>query len=138
MSQTMFPFLRYKDAKAAIAWLCDAFGFERIAVHESNGYVEHAELAFGDSIVMLGSKRDGAPIRLLTPDEAGGVTAGIYIAVSDADKHHDRALAAGARIVHALTDQDYGSRDYSCLDPEGNLWSFGTYAPSRSKSAISS
>jgi uncharacterized glyoxalase superfamily protein PhnB len=129
MSQTMFPFLRYKDAKAAIAWLCEAFGFEQVAVYESHAGVEHAELAYGDSIMMLGSKREGTPIKVLTPDEAGGVTAGIYIAVVDADKHHDRAVAAGARIVRALTDQDYGSRDYSCLDPEGNLWSFGTYVP---------
>lgn len=129
MSQTMFPFLRYKDAKAAITWLCDAFGFERLAVYESGDYVDHAELAFGDSVVMLGSKRDGGPITMLSPDQAGGVTAGIYVAVSDADQHHNRALAAGARIVRPLEDQDYGSRDYSCLDPEGNLWSFGTYVP---------
>jgi uncharacterized glyoxalase superfamily protein PhnB len=131
MSQTMFPALRYKDAKAAIAWLCDAFGFEQVAVYESNGYVEHAELAFGDSIVMLGSKREGTRIEILTPAEAGGVTCTIYVAVLDADKHYDRAVAAGARVVYPLTDQDYGSRDYSCLDPEGNLWSFGTYAPAR-------
>jgi uncharacterized glyoxalase superfamily protein PhnB len=66
---------------------------------------------------------------VLTPAEACGVTAGIYIAVTDPDKHHERAVAAGARIVHPLTDQDYGSREYSCMDPEGNLWSFGTYVP---------
>lgn len=132
MSQTMFPFLRYKDAKSAIAWLCDAFGFEQVAVYESNGYVEHAELAFGDSIVMLGSKREGTPLQLLTPQEAGGVTAGIYVAVSDPDKHHERAVAAGARVVRPLTDQDYGSREYVCLDPEGNMWSFGTYVPHES------
>ena len=129
MSQTMFPALRYKDAHAAIDWLCKAFGFERHAVYESDGNVDHAELRFGDSMVMLGSARPGTGLTLLTPAEAGGVTATIYVAVTDVDAHHDRAVAAGAKVVRPLTDQDYGSRDYSCTDPEGNLWSFGTYVP---------
>lgn len=46
-----------------------------------------------------------------------------------ADAHHDRAKAAGARIVRELQDTDYGSREYSARDFEGNLWSFGTYDP---------
>jgi uncharacterized glyoxalase superfamily protein PhnB len=129
MSQTIFPALRYNDAKAAIAWLCDAFGFERLVVYESNQCVEHAELRFGDSIVMLGSKRDGGGFRILSPSEAGGVTASLYVTVPDPDAHCARALAAGARITRPLIDQDYGSREYACLDLEGNAWSFGTYAP---------
>jgi uncharacterized glyoxalase superfamily protein PhnB len=47
----------------------------------------------------------------------------------DADAHHDKARAAGAEIVRELTDEDYGGRDYSVRDLEGNLWSFGTYDP---------
>lgn len=130
MAQTMFPALRYRDAKKAIAWLCDAFGFERLAVYESEEYIEHAELRYGESVLMLGSKREGTGTQLRTPAEAGGVTHTVYICVPDADAHHARAVAAGAKIVHPLTDRDYGSRDYSCEDPEGYLWSFGTYAPS--------
>lgn len=129
MGQTLFPALHYKDAKAAIAWLCDAFGFERHAVYESGDTVEHAELRFGDSILMLGSKRDNTPYTVLTPSEAHGVTATIYVAVTDVDRHHDRALAAGAKVIRPLTDMDYGSREYSCFDPEGYAWSFGTYVP---------
>ena len=129
MGQTIFPALRYKDAKAAIAWLCNAFGFERHAVYESGELVDHAELRFGDSILMLGSKRESAPYRVLLPSEANGVTASLYVCVGDVDAHHDRAKAAGAKIVRPLTDMDYGSREYSCLDPEGYAWSFGTYAP---------
>ena len=54
----------------------------------------------------------------------------VYVVVKDdIDTHHDRAKAAGAQIVYGPADQDYGSRDYSARDPEGNLWSFGTYAP---------
>ena len=49
--------------------------------------------------------------------------------VADADAHHARAVAAGARVVYPLKDEDYGGRGYSCLDPEGHLWNFGTYDP---------
>jgi len=129
MGQTVFPALRYKDAKAAIAWLCNAFGFERHAVYESADAVDHAELRFGDSIVMLGTKRETAGFSIVTPAEANGVTATLYVCVNDVDAHHDRARDAGAKIIRPLTDMDYGSREYSCLDPEGYVWSFGTYAP---------
>jgi uncharacterized glyoxalase superfamily protein PhnB len=53
----------------------------------------------------------------------------LYLVVPDPDAHHDRAKAAGAQIVRELADQDYGSREYRARDPEGNLWSFGTYQP---------
>ncbi len=130
MAQTMFPALRYKDAKKAIRWLCEAFGFEKLAVYETAQYVEHAELRYGDSVLMLGSIREGTSLEIMSPAQAGGVTAAIYVCVPDADAHFARATAAGAEIVRPLTDQEYGSRDYSCRDVEGNLWSFGTYRPS--------
>jgi uncharacterized glyoxalase superfamily protein PhnB len=57
------------------------------------------------------------------------VSQGIYVAVEDPDAQHDRAKAAGARIIWELQDTDYGSRDYTALDPEGYVWSFGTYRP---------
>jgi uncharacterized glyoxalase superfamily protein PhnB len=52
-----------------------------------------------------------------------------YIIVTDVDAHHDRAVAAGAKVVYPPTDQDYGGRNYSALDPEGNIWHFGDYDP---------
>ena len=57
------------------------------------------------------------------------MTGGIYVHVADIDAHHERAVAAGAEIVIPLQDMDYGSREYSARDPEGHLWSFGTYQP---------
>ena len=120
----VIPSLRYRDAKAAIDWLANAFGFERRAVYEDGGLVVHAELTYDDGMIMLGSEREG--------DEVYGGHAGqswIYVAVRDPDAHHDRAKAAGAEIIRELADQDYGSRDYSARDPEGNIWSFGTYRP---------
>ena len=56
-------------------------------------------------------------------------TISIYIVVPDPDAHHERAVAAGAQVVRELDDMDYGSREYSARDLDGNLWSFGTYQP---------
>ncbi|MDX3238142.1 VOC family protein [Streptomyces sp. ME03-5709C] len=124
---TVCPTLRYKDAKAALAFLEQAFGFTGIAVYEGeDGTVQHAELAYGNGVVMLGSERSGTAFSRLA---AGLGAASVYVVVDDADAHHDRAVAAGAEVVLPLTDQDYGSRDYTARDPEGNLWSFGTYVP---------
>jgi uncharacterized glyoxalase superfamily protein PhnB len=58
-----------------------------------------------------------------------GTPSSVYLVVSDPDAHHQRATAAGAEIVIPLRDEDYGSRGYTARDPEGNLWSFGTYQP---------
>lgn len=133
MPATIIPTMRYHDARAMIAWLERAFGFVRHAVHEDGaGGIAHAQLTFGDGMVMLGSVRDDAFGCLQsTPRALGGVTQSAYIVAADVDALHDRAKAAGAEIVHGPADQPYGSRDFSCRDPEGHLWSFGTYDPWR-------
>ena len=121
--QNMYPVLRYKEAHAAIDFLCEAFGFERHAVYEGpDGGVDHAQLEYEGGMIMLSTERDD-------DDRGYGQHAGqgwVYIAVSDPDAHHARAKAAGATIIRELEDQEYGSRDYSARDPEGNIWSFGT------------
>jgi uncharacterized glyoxalase superfamily protein PhnB len=129
---TIVPCLRYRDAKAAIEFLCKAFGFEKHAVYEGpDGSIMHAELSFGNGMIMLGSVSDSPFSKLQKlPAEVGGVgTQSPYVIVNDADAHHAQALAAGATIVLPLKTEDYGGRGYSCLDPEGNLWNFGTYDP---------
>ncbi len=116
---TISPIVPYRDLRPAIDFLCDAFGFERHAVHEgADGELQHVELSFGDDVVMP------APLRLGEPGHAS-----LYVVVDDADAHHDRAKAAGAEITMELRDTDYGSRDYAAEDPEGNTWYFGTYRP---------
>lgn len=116
---TISPIIPYHDLRAAIAFLCDAFGFERHALHEDEtGELQHVELRLGDDVVMP------APA---TMGDAGH--AHTYVVVADADAHHDRAKAAGARITTELRDTDYGSRDYAAQDGEGNQWYFGTYRP---------
>lgn len=120
---TVFPTLKYDDAHAAIEFLCDALGFERHAVHETDdGKVGHAELRHGDGMVMVGTRGIEGDLY-----ESGRTT--IYVVVKDPDALHDRAKAAGAEIVRPLAEQDYGSRDFAARDPEGNVWAFGTYDP---------
>ena len=128
---TIYPTMRYRDAKAMIDWLERAFGFERHVVYEGeDGTIAHAELKFGTGIIMAGSAKDDLFGKLVKPvKDVGGTTQSVYIAVPDADAVFARAKAAGAEIVMGLTDQPYGSRDFICRDPEGQVWCFGTYAP---------
>jgi uncharacterized glyoxalase superfamily protein PhnB len=127
--QTIFPTLRYQDAPAAIEWLGRAFGFEpRMVVDADGGMVAHAELTYGHAMIMLGSIRppvEGEWSAVAPPPGSGSM----YVVVDDIDAHHDRATSAGAEVVRALQDTDYGSREYSARDVEGNVWSFGTYQP---------
>ena len=129
---TVIPTVRYNDAAAAIEWLCEAFGFEKhLVVPGGDGTVVHAQLVFGNGMVMLGSARESGFDNLQKPpsDLDGAVSQSPYIIVEDADKHYARAVAAGAEIVMEIKDEDYGGRDYSCGDPEGHVWNFGSYDP---------
>ena len=132
----IYPCLGYRDAKAAIGWLCEAFGFEERMVHPGNDReVAHAELSLGPGIIMLGSASNDMPAVDTDALTAGGeadfsrIPFALYVAVEDVDAHCDRARAAGAEIVREPDDTDYGSREYSARDLEGNVWSFGTYQP---------
>ena len=126
---TVWPTLRARDARGLIRFLVDALGFVEVVTYGdqpdgSGDVVVHAELAWPlGGGVMLGSVRGGADDPwALTPG-----TAGCYVVTDDPDALHDRAVAAGAEVVRPLHDTDYGSRDFTVRDPEGNLWSFGTY-----------
>jgi uncharacterized glyoxalase superfamily protein PhnB len=120
----VWPSLRYRDAPAAIEFLVDVFGFEKVEVYLSDdgSEVHHAELSWPrGGGVMLGTARD-------TPDwpqRAGH--AALYVVTDDPDGLYERAVTAGARVAHELRDEDYGSRGFAVRDREGNLWSFGTY-----------
>jgi uncharacterized glyoxalase superfamily protein PhnB len=131
---TVIPCLRYRDAPAAIDWLCQTFGFEKqLVVPNQDGTIAHAQLSFGNGMIMLGSvlKAETEFGRLMKqPDEiAGAETQSSYIVVLDADAMYARAKAAGAKIVIEIKDEDYGGRGFSCYDLEGHLWNFGTYDP---------
>ncbi len=123
---TFYPNVLYEDALAAIEWLEGTLGFERGDVHQDDdGNVVHAEVRLGEAVVMVGTAGTGRePFSAIRP---GNYL--VYCAIDDVDGLHDRARDAGADIALGLTDTDYGSRDFTARDPEGNLWAFGTYRP---------
>lgn len=123
MSQSLFPVLRYRDPSGAIAFLRDVLGFEPTAVHPPEGDVAHAELAFGGQHVMLGPEPSAGDETSLQGPLAP------YVAVDDVKAHFERVRDAGGDIVYPPRDTDYGSREYAVRDPEGRVWSFGTYRP---------
>ena len=129
---TVIPALRYRNALAAIDWLCSIIGFERHAVYDGpDGTIGHAELTLNGGMIMLGSaKNDEFGRRFKSPDELDGMeTLSAYIVVNDVDAVHARAVAAAAPIVRPLQDTPYGSREFGLRDPEGHSWSIGTYDP---------
>jgi len=129
---TVIPGHRYRNAPAAIDWLCQVFGFERHAVYEGeNGTIAHAELTLGGGMIMLGSGKDDEFGRgFKSPGELGGTeTRSVYLVVPDADAAHARAVAAGATIIRPLQNTPYGSREFAVKDPEGHSWYVGTYDP---------
>jgi uncharacterized glyoxalase superfamily protein PhnB len=135
MRHEIIPSIRYADAPGAIEFLCKAFGFTRHAVHLSSSdpsHVQHAQLVWADRMLMVSSVDDSDYARaakMMTAAQAGGPTMSLYLTVGDVDAHARNAAAAGATIIAPPADQDYGGRLYSARDPEGNVWSFGSYDP---------
>jgi uncharacterized glyoxalase superfamily protein PhnB len=124
---TVWPSLRYRDAPAALDFLSRAFGFEVRADYrdpDDPSLVTHAELSWPlGGGVMLGSDRPSPS----WPAHAG--MGAVYVVTDEPDSLHQRAVAAGAGVLREPADTDYGSREFAVTDPEGNLWSFGTYEP---------
>jgi uncharacterized glyoxalase superfamily protein PhnB len=127
---SLYPFLRYQDPEAALRFLQEAFGFEERVVYRSpDGKLAHVELTLGHGLIMFGGVSPEDPLGMTASAGVPQKNQGVYAVVKDPDAHHARAKAAGARVVMALRDTEYASREYTAADPEGNLWSFGTYEP---------
>ena len=124
----IYPTFRYCDARVMIDWLVSALGFAVHAKFEANGVVNHAELALGSSMIMVGQTADDRFGSMVGAPGANGGKA-VYIAVDDPDSVYTRAKAAGAVILEEPVDRSYGSREFICRDPEGNVWCIGTYWP---------
>ena len=130
MSSTVIPCLRYRDAPAAMSWLCWCFGFEqRLVVPNRSGGIAHAELVLGGGMVMLGSEADDAYGQVLTtPSKQGGLqTQTTWVRVDNADEVYSRVVDSGATIVQAIDDAAEGGRKFACRDLEGHVWQVGTY-----------
>lgn len=133
LRSTVIPGLRYRDAHAAIEWLCSVLGFERrLVVPHGENDIAHAQLTLGGGMVMLGSMRDDEHgHHVIASEPEGKLTQAAYIVVDDSDIQalYERVKAKGARIVMELEEQPYGGSLFAVRDPEGQLWSIGSYDP---------
>lgn len=126
----VIPGMTYRDAPAAIDWLCDVLGFERrLVVPGENGTIAHAQLTHGNGMIMLGSARDDPDAIVLPSTPDGTLTQANLVVVSDIEAHYERVKAAGANIVMELQEQFYGGSLFAIRDPEGHLWHVGSYDP---------
>jgi len=126
---TMTPVLRYRNPGAAARWLCDAFGFrEHESAQESDHHVKYILLRLGDSGVLVRPVTNSVFDDLMVEPSAvgGGNTHVLYLPILDAELHCERAKAAGAKVELEPQQDGLGGHFYTCRDPEGHLWSFGT------------
>ncbi|WP_234786428.1 MULTISPECIES: VOC family protein [Mycolicibacter] len=117
--------LQAHDAPGLIDYYVETFGFVVTARHGvDGGTIEHAELVWPEGCggIMLGSHKPGK-VWCREPGTAGG-----YVVTSDPDRLYERVLQHQAEVVQPLRDTDYGAREFTVRDPEGNLWSFGDYS----------
>jgi uncharacterized glyoxalase superfamily protein PhnB len=120
--------LTYDDPKAAITWLCKAFGFEvRLIVETGAGSIAHSELMYGDDGVIMVGGAD--PEHWQSPRRLGGCTQSIMVYVDDIEAHLAQAKSHGAQVYRELATSDYGDeywsdRTYGAIDCEGHRWWF--------------
>ena len=126
--QAIVPYLAYDDAPAAIAFLCEAFGFEEsLRVPMPDGRIGHAELELRGNALMLASSHP--EIGFVGPAKQQTLHSQLYVEVDDVDAHCERARAAGATIASEPEDKPYGDRAYQAVDPEGHRWGFWSALP---------
>jgi uncharacterized glyoxalase superfamily protein PhnB len=121
----LIPALFYRDPRAALKWLAQAFDFELVMlIEDPDGNLAHSEMRFGDAAIMIGnewSEDHQSPASM-----SGRNTQTTHIQIqSDIDAHCERARRAGAEIVAPPETQFYGDRTYRCRDPEGHIWTVG-------------
>ena len=122
MTTTINPVVHYRDLEKGARFLVESFGFEQSAAHKGDdGSLQYVELLLHGAPLGLGAHEEGSMF-----DTGPAV---VYISLDEVDSMHERAMASGAEILMAPTDQSYGSRDFVAKDHEGNVWCFGTYQP---------
>src|SRR5262245_26427663 len=134
------PTITYRNTTAMVEWLCDTFGFRtQLIVKGENGEVKHAELTFGESMIMVGAVQHSPFEKLVVhPDQIGGVeTQTCYLIVADVEAHYAKVKAKNAEIIFGIRVENSGGHGYACRDPEGHLWMFGTYDPRQAQASCS-
>jgi PhnB protein len=120
------PYLFIKGAAGAIEFYKNVFGAtEAMRMPGPDGRVMHAELRFGDSVVMLSDENQHAGA--LSPQSIGGTAGGLNVYVTDVDAVVRKAVEGGAKLVRQVKDQFYGDRSGSIIDPFGHMWSVATH-----------
>lgn len=126
----LIPVIQYQDANKAIYWLEKAFGFKpHLIVPAEHENIAHAQLLLNKKMMLMVSSIKPLDAQGTEPTRVPNSTSGIYVVVPDPDAHCKQAVAAGAEILTDIADQDYGGRAFTCMDLEGNVWSFGSYDP---------
>jgi uncharacterized glyoxalase superfamily protein PhnB len=123
----MWTSIRYRDPEAARSFLTSAFGFAERAVHVEEGRLVHAELIWEGAVGTTPGGVMFGPVEPGCGDEKRVGASGVHVVVDDPDALYAQAVAAGATVVRELEQTDYGSRQCELADPEGNVWSFGTW-----------
>lgn len=133
------PYLYIAGAAEAIAFYRKAFGVTEIMrMPRPDGFVGHAEIRFGDSVIMLA---DEVPERdVYSPKHYGGAPFTLACYVEDCDAVYHQAIAAGAKSVREPADQFYGDRSAGVEDPFGFQWHLSTHvrdvSPEEMKAAM--
>ncbi len=124
--QQITPYLFYEDVEAALEFLACAFGFEETLRYQgAQGYVNHAEMRFGEGAIMFGNPGE----QYRNPRRNSEVSSAVHVTVPDVRATFERASAAGAQIIEPPSDQPYGGRRFGANDPEGHEWWFSQSAP---------
>jgi PhnB protein len=132
---TVTPYLACGDGDAAIAFYKKAFGAVQVVrMPGPDGKVAHAEVRIGDSRIMLTGEY--AEMNFLSPASRGGTTVHIHLYVSNADKLAERAVSAGAKLLHPVQDKFYGDRTGTVQDPFGHVWHLATHTEDLSMAEI--
>jgi PhnB protein len=123
---TVTAYLACGDAARAIEFYKKAFGAKEILrMPGPDGRIGHAELKIGDSRVMLTDEY--REMDFLSPLTRGGTTVHMHLYVRGVDKLVERALAAGAKLLHPVQDKFYGDRMGTVRDPFGHVWHIATH-----------
>lgn len=122
----VIPYLAVHDGAAAMDFYCSVLGAtESMRMPGPDGKIGHAEIKFGESVVMLAD--ESPDFGNLSPKTVGGTPVGVCVYIDDVDAVHAKALAAGASESSPPTDQFYGDRSSTIIDPFGHMWHLMTH-----------
>jgi uncharacterized glyoxalase superfamily protein PhnB len=129
----IIPATRYRDPEAALVFLTKTLGFTEHAVfRDEDGVMIHAQLTTETGMVMIAPHSEGGEFDgyMTHPDQTGGrETVSIYAVVTDVAQRYARSVAGGAQILIPLRSEPYGGLSFTLCDPEGHIWTLGSYDP---------